>query len=66
MRIAHSETWIMGRNLKNMQNETQTLYDLEYSRNTEKRGKGEMLALVPGIWQETLKTSKMGNTQCRT
>ena len=39
MRIAHSETWIMGRNLKNMQNETQTLHDLEYSGNTEKRGK---------------------------
>ena len=49
MRIAHSRTWIMGRNLKNMQNETQTLYDLEYSRNTEKRGKGEMLTMGPGI-----------------
>ena len=52
MRIAHYRTWIMGRNLKNMQNETQTLYDLEYSRNTEKRGKGEMLTMGPGIWWE--------------
>ena len=58
MRIAHYRTWIMGRNLKNMQNETQTLYDLEYSRNTEKRGKWEMLTMGPGIWWENWKSWK--------
>ena len=30
MRNTHSRTWIMARKLKNMDNETQTLYDLKY------------------------------------
>jgi hypothetical protein len=28
MRNTHSRTWIMARKLKNMENETQTLFDL--------------------------------------
>ena len=32
MRNAHSRPWIMGRNMKNMENEPQTLYDLEYGK----------------------------------
>ena len=34
------------------------------ARKTEKRGKGEMLALVPGIWQENWKAWKMRKTHC--
>ena len=30
MRNTHCRTWIMGRKLKKVENETQTLYDLEY------------------------------------
>ena len=29
-------TWIVVRKLKNMENETQTLYDLKYGQNTQK------------------------------
>jgi hypothetical protein len=36
MKNTHCRTWIMGRNLKNMENATLTLYDLEYAENTEK------------------------------
>ena len=39
MRNADSRTWIMARKLKNVKNEAQTLYDLEYGKNTEKREK---------------------------
>ena len=49
MKQKHSFTWNVARKLKNVEDETQTLYDLEYSRNTEKRGKGEMLTMGPGI-----------------
>ena len=31
----HCSTWIMGRKLKNMEYETQTLYDLECAEKTE-------------------------------
>ena len=30
MRNAHCRTWNMARKLKNVENETQTLYDFEY------------------------------------
>ena len=30
MRNAHSSTWNMARKLKNLENETQTVFDLEY------------------------------------
>ena len=39
MRNADCRTWIMARKLNNVENEAQTLYDLEYGQNTEKREK---------------------------
>jgi hypothetical protein len=39
MRNSHGRTWIMARKQKNVENEKQTLYDLEYGEKTEKRGK---------------------------
>ena len=36
MRNAHCSTWVMVRKLKNMENETQTLQDLEYSEKHKK------------------------------
>ena len=103
MRKTHCRTYIMARNLKNVENETQTLYDLEYDKQhsktwilrnahcrnwnmvtllkimekrenhtwnivtkTEKRGKREILPLVPGIWQENWQAWKMTNTHCGT
>ena len=36
---SHCRTWIMERKLKNKENETQTLFDLDYGEKTEKRGK---------------------------
>ena len=38
MKNAHLRTWIMGRELKNVENETHTLYVLEYGENTENHG----------------------------
>ena len=39
MRNAHCRTWNMVRKLKNMENETQTLFDLEYSEKNSKTWK---------------------------
>ena len=39
MRNVHCRTWNMARNLKNVENETQTLSDLEYDEKNDKRGK---------------------------
>ena len=39
MRKAHYRTWNVARNLKNYENETHTLQDLEYGKKTEKGGK---------------------------
>ena len=36
MRNAHSRTWIMARKLKNVENETQTLFDLVCDKKQEK------------------------------
>ena len=33
---AHFRTWNMARELKNVENETQTLFDLEYSKKHSK------------------------------
>ena len=33
MRNAHCTTWNLERILKNVENETQTLFDLEYGKN---------------------------------
>ena len=38
MKHKHSFTWNVARKLKNVEDETQTLYDMELVR-TEKRGK---------------------------
>ena len=35
MQNTHGSTWIMARKLKNLENETQTLYDLECGEKTE-------------------------------
>ena len=35
----HCRTWKMARKLKNVENDRQTLYDLEYGKTTAKRGK---------------------------
>ena len=39
MKQKHSFTWNVARKLKNVEDETQTLYDLEYGEKIEKRGK---------------------------
>jgi hypothetical protein len=56
----------MARKQKIVENEKQTLYDLEYGKKTGKRGKWEMHAVGPGIWWENWKTCKMRNAYCRT
>ena len=38
MRNTHCRTWIVARKLKNVENETQALYDLKYSEKTDKEG----------------------------
>ena len=40
-------TWNMMRKMKNVENETQTMFDLEYSKKTEKPGKCETHMLGP-------------------
>ena len=39
MRNAHCRTWNMKRKQKNIENKKQTLLDLEYGYNIQKRGK---------------------------
>ena len=39
MRNAYCRTWNLERKQINVENETQTLHDLEYGEETEKRGK---------------------------
>ena len=48
----------MARKLKNVENETQTVQDLNMARNTKKLGKGEIHTLGNGVWQKTLKNMK--------
>ena len=55
MRHTNYRTWIMVRKLKNVENESKTLQDLEYGVKTDKRGNSETHMLTPGISQETLK-----------
>jgi hypothetical protein len=45
----------MLRKQKKVENDTQTLYDLEYGKKTYKRGKWESQMLGLEILQETLK-----------
>ena len=42
MRNTHYRTWIVASKLKNVEKETQTLCDLEYSEKTDKRGKEKL------------------------
>ena len=39
MRNTHCKSWNMARKLKNMENETQTLFDLEYGEKHSKTWK---------------------------
>jgi hypothetical protein len=39
MRNAHCRTWIMARNMKNVENETETLFDLECGKKHSKTWK---------------------------
>ena len=39
MQNTHGSTWIMARKLKNLENETQTLYDLENGKKHGRRWK---------------------------
>ena len=66
MRNADSRTWIMARKLNNVENEPQTLYDLEYGENTEKREKRFIHIAGPGLWRENGKTWKMRQKQYMT
>ena len=52
-RNVHCRTWNMARKLKIMENEKHPLDDLKNDVITEKREKGEMHTVGPGIWRET-------------
>ena len=51
-RNVHCRTWNMARKLKIMENKKQALDDLKNDKITEKREKGEMDTVGPGIWRE--------------
>ena len=51
-RNVHCRTWNMSRKLKIMENEKHPLDHLKNDEITEKREKGEMHTVRPGIWQE--------------
>ena len=48
----------MARKLKNVENETQTVQDLNMARNTKKLGKGEIHTQGNGVWRKKLKNMK--------
>ena len=52
--------------LKNVENDTQTLYYLEYGEKHWKYGTWWMHTVGPRTWQENWKLWKMKNTRCRT
>ena len=57
----------MARKLRNVENETQTLYDLEYGeKHWKKGGKGETQTVEFVIRQKNWKTWKMVNAHFRT
>jgi len=45
MRNTHFRTWITARKLKKVENETQTLFDLEYGKKHKKNVKRERCTL---------------------
>ena len=51
-RNVHCRTWNMARILKIMENEKHPLDVLKNDEITEKREKGEMQTVGPGIWRE--------------
>ena len=55
MRNTHCSTWIWQETLKILENDIQTLKDLENVDKTDKRLKSETHMVGPGIWRETLK-----------
>ena len=63
MRNTHCRNWIVARKIKNGENETQTLYDLEYG-NSEKREVWVIYTVGPGFWWENWKTWKMRQKHC--
>ena len=62
MRNAHCRSWNMARNLKNVENETQKLFYLDYGKKTEIRAKRETHTIRPGICRETVKN--VNNVKC--
>jgi hypothetical protein len=46
----HCRIRTLARKLQNVENETQTLFDLEYVEKPEKCKKLEMHTVGPGIW----------------
>ena len=50
---------ILEETIKNVENEKCTLQTWNMVRNTQKREKGEMHTIGPGIRRETIKTWKM-------
>jgi hypothetical protein len=50
-----NRTWVMATKQKNVEKETQTLFQLEYCEKTEKRGRIEPHMVGLAIWRETLK-----------
>ena len=74
MRNAHCRTWNMERKLKNMDNKTKTVQELEYEKytlkvldygeKTDQHGKCDTHTLGSEIWRETVKNVKMRNAHC--
>ena len=58
MRNTHGNTLIVARKLKIMENETQTLQDLEYGETTEKHGKRNTNTVRPGYGEKIEKCGK--------
>ena len=52
IRNVHCKPWNTARKLKIMENEKHPLHHLKNDEITEKREKGEMHTLGPGIWRE--------------
>ena len=57
----------MAKKLKNVENEKQTLHNLEYGEKTEKRRKSDTHTVGPEIWGKTMKkVENETHTHCRT
>ena len=52
IRNAHCRTWNMVRKLKNVENETQIMYDLAYGKKHSKTWNMRNHTEGPGVWQE--------------